>query len=512
MQNSIVRVLATVALAGLFPLVADGGTPSFPFYKIKIADHLQPTSVALGPDGHLYVSNLDFGSTVGTVTRYVLDANGRYDGQSDVVLSLSNALIQGIAFDPGATISNLVLWVSHNGGEVGNEVHYAGAISKVTIPGVGEGGSAIEQVYIDGLPIGAHAPNGIAFGPDGRLYMTCGSMTPFGSFQWGRDETPLSATILVADVNAVGFGGGSLPVDVQTTGPVNYDPNAPGAPVEIFATGTRNTYDMVWHSNGTLYTCINQGDYPTASTPSCGGAPALLSPHSSEVLVKIQSGKYYGHPNPTRNECVLNGGNPTAGIDPWEITDYPVGIAPDSDFDPSLLIYDLLADGGLSPDGIAEYLAPGPLQNNLLIAFFSNTFTIQSYALDGSGLVTSGDALRDVEGDAIKFIHPLDVTVHPVGGRVYVADFGFWGPGTGGGVWVLDPLTACHCGDIDGVAGAVDLGDFQAFANCLGQSPDSSSACACADSNADGTIDLRDFASLTRVFDQSPIGSPPGCP
>lgn len=512
MQNSIVRVLTVVALAGLFPLTAAGGIPSFPFYKIKIADHLQPTSVALGPDGHLYVSNLDFDNTEGTVTRYVLDANGRYEGQSEVVLSLSSALIQGIVFDPGASSSNLVLWVSHNGGQVGNAIHYAGTISRVTIPGVGEGGSAIEQTYIDGLPVGAHAPNGIAFGPDGRLYITCGSMTPFGSFQWGRDETVLSATILVADVNAVGFGGGSLPVDVQTSAPVSYDPYALGAPVEIFATGTRNTYDIAWHSNGILYSCINQGSYPTASTPGCGGVPALLSPDSPEVLVKIQNGKYYGHPNPARNECVYNGGNPTAGVDPWEVELYPVETDPDSNWDSSLVIYDLFADGGKSPNGMTEYLAPGPLQNHLLIAFFSTSKTIQAYALDGGGLVTSGDALRDVDGAVIEFVSPLDVAVHPVSGRVYVADFGVWGAGTGGGVWVLDPLTACNCGDIDGVPGVVDLGDFQAFADCIGASPDSSSACACADANADGTIDLNDFASFARAFDQSPTGSPPTCP
>lgn len=495
--------------------VAVGGTLDFPFYKFKIEDHSEPTSLALGPDGHLYVSNLNFGSEIGTVTRYQLDASGRYTGQSEVVLSLNVALIQGIVFDPSATPSNLVLWVSHNGGQEPGVVQYNGTISKVTIPGVGAGGGVVEETYIDGLPVGAHAPNGIAFGPDGRLYMTCGSMTPFGGTQWGLDETPISASLLVADVNAPGFGGGSLPVNVQTTSPINYNPNAGGAPVEIYVTGIRNMYDIAWHSDGRLYGCINQGSYATAMTPACGGAPAIHS-QPAEVLIKIEEGAYYGHPNPTRNECVLNGGNPTAGVDPWEITEYPVGIAPDANFDPALVIRNVLPDGGRSPNGIAEYVATGPLQNRLLIANFIFSKTIHSYALDGNGLVADNDPLRDFDGTPITFIHPLDVAIHPVSGRVYVADFGEWdesgGDGSGGAVWVLDPLTACKCGDLDAAGAVVNLADFHAFADCLGLSPATSQACVCADSNADGEIDLRDFASLTRAFDQPPTNSPPGCP
>ena len=507
-------IMATLcALMGSDAVIA--GSPAFPYYKFKIDDHSEPTSLALGPDGHLYVSNLNFGTEVGTVTRYRLDESGRYTGQSEVVVSLNVALIQGIAFDPSSTSSNLVLWVSHNGGQEPGEVQFNGTISKVTIPAVGMGGSAVEETYIDGLPVGAHAPNGIAFGPDGRLYMTCGSMTPFGGTQWGLDETLISATILVADVNAPGFGGGTLPVNVKTTSPNNYNPYTIGAPVEIFVTGIRNMYDMAWHSNGELYGCINQGSYATAMTPSCGGAPAIHS-QPAEVLVMLEEGAYYGHPNPNRNECVLNGGNPTAGVDPWEITEYPVGISPDADFDPSLVIRNVLPDGGRSPNGIAEYVTAGPLQNRLLIANFIYSRTIQSYALDGSGLVTDADPLRDFGGTPITFIHPLDVVVHPDSGRVYVADFGEWdengGDGTGGAVWVLDPLTACKCGDLDAAGAVVDLSDFHEFADCLGVSPATSQACVCADSNADGQIDLRDFASLTRAFDQTPTNSPPNCP
>ena len=60
------------------------------------------------------------------------------------------------------------------------------------------------------------------------------------------------------------------------------------------------------------------------------------SPESPETendwLFKIVKGGYYGHPNPTRGEYVLDGGNPTAGADPFEFTEYPVGTQPDANY------------------------------------------------------------------------------------------------------------------------------------------------------------------------------------
>ena len=40
------------------------------------------------------------------------------------------------------------------------------------------------------------------------------------------------------------------PLDVHTEDADPYNPFAPGAPLTIYATGVRNAYDLVWHSNG----------------------------------------------------------------------------------------------------------------------------------------------------------------------------------------------------------------------------------------------------------------------
>ena len=86
-------------------------------------------------------------------------------------------------------------------------------------------------------------------------------------------------------------------------------------------------------------------------------------------LVRIVQGGYYGHPNPSRKQYVLMGGNPTAGIDPWEIVEYPVGVEPDPHFNPANLIFNLKSVNGTSADGCTEYTLPGPLKGRLLVCF-----------------------------------------------------------------------------------------------------------------------------------------------
>src|SRR5204862_7668893 len=51
-----------------------------------------------------------------------------------------------------------------------------------------------------------------------------------------------------------------------------------------------------------------------------------------DYLYDIKKGGYYGHPNPLRDEYVMNGGNPTANLDKGEVSEYPVGTQPDRNY------------------------------------------------------------------------------------------------------------------------------------------------------------------------------------
>ncbi len=68
------------------------------------------------------------------------------------------------------------------------------------------------------------------------------------------------------------------------------------------------------------------------------------------------------------------------------------------------------------------------------------------------------------------------------------------------------------CGDLDGSAGPVNLLDFVPFEACMGSSVGASTACACADLNGDGSIDLRDFSSFALLFGATSTSAAPICP
>src|SRR5205085_11868611 len=145
---------------------------------------------------------------------------------------------------------------------------------------------------------------------------------------WGnRSEHLLSAAVLRLDISKLG----ALPLNVKTAeGGGTYNPYAANAPLTIYASGVRNAYDLVWHSNGNLYVPTN-GSAAGGNTPaSVTGTrrpdgttyngptvPALTNVQQTmdDYLFRVVKGGYYGHPDPLRGEYALNGGNPTSGVD-----------------------------------------------------------------------------------------------------------------------------------------------------------------------------------------------------
>jgi glucose/arabinose dehydrogenase len=396
------------------------------------------TTLAIGPGGMLYA-----GTLTGEILRFPLNADGTLGARqliTSVIASnggVAQAII-GMAFDPLATVANPILWITANDRQLTGASDWSGKIVRLS-------GSDLGTVvnYVVGLPrsIRDHMSNGLAWGPDGALYLSQGSRTANGTYDpaWQSEEHLLNAAVLRIDPNAIP----SPPLNVKTEEGGTYDPKAPGAPVTLYATGIRNAYDLVWHSNGSLYASGNgsaAGGYAPATPsplpaacadridkavygPYTGPAvPALNNNATAQVdmLYRVEPGRYYGHPNPKRCEWVLNGGNPTAGADPLEETQYPVGTLPDRNWQPPAFDY----GEHFSPNGIIEYKNnrfSGALQGKLMVARYSEGKDILVLTVDPVSKSISGSQVLNTNG--AKFADPLDLVENTANGYLYVAEY-----------------------------------------------------------------------------------------
>lgn len=397
------------------------------------------SSLVISPDGNtLYAAALD-----GMLRRWTINSDGTLSDQKFFEPpKLAGRAIIGIAFDPN---NANVLWISHNDpipfpdstGKVTPAKDFTGKISKLTLSDSGFRNTTIQD-YVVGLPRSAkdHLTESLAFGPDGKLYVSQGSNSAMGApdSAWAnRPERLLSGTMLQIDTTRKAPSGG---FNVQTenyggkTG--KYNPFATNAPVKIYATGIRNAYDLVWHSNGNLYAPTN-GSAAGGNTPD---NPATKKVNEgltdvgtqNDYLFKIQKGGYYGHPNPKHKEYILNGGNPTKGDDLAEVlkekTDtgkeyagYSVGIKPDADY--KGFAYDF--GRNRSPNGAIEYKSNtfgGALQGKLLVTEYSGGDDIIALAPSANGDIPRGNVTRVTFG----LRDPLDLVENTKNGNLYVAE------------------------------------------------------------------------------------------
>lgn len=393
------------------------------------------SSLVFGPDGKLYALSLD-----GLIKRFAVKEDGSLS-QPELLYGLQDAygkrterLAIGLAFDPRATADNPILWITHSSYLLDNGPDWDGRLSRLS----GAQLQKVEDVLLH-LPRSAkdHLTNSIAFGPDSALYIAQGSTSAMGKGDatWQmREEHLLSGAILRLDTRKLG----KLPLDVRTPdGGGTYNPFAPGAPLTLYATGFRNPYDLVWHSNGELYVPINGsspgGNIPAAvkGTKSFTGkiykgqeVPAQLNVRQNQpdLLARVESGGYYGHPNPIRGEWIMNGGNPTAETDPAEVSGYPVGTLPDPNW--RGFSYNFL--GHKSPNGIIEYRSNafgGALKGKLVVA----RYTTGDLAILNPG-GPNHDIVSCTEGNAIPgfsgFMLPLELAEDPRTGNIYISDYG----------------------------------------------------------------------------------------
>ena len=188
-----------------------------------------PTSIAVSGDGRVFVSEQDGDIAVLTDA----DSNGTADS--------AELYARGFVAPLGLLHHEDTLYVSHRG--------------SVTALVDSDGDGQVDEIetIVSDLPVGIHQNNGLALGPDGKMYLTLGS-----TCNACRERSDLSASVLQL--------------------------NPDGSEMRVFASGLRNVYDIAFHpEDGTLFGADNGRDE--------------LDLHVPEELNLLVDGGDYGWPD-----------------------------------------------------------------------------------------------------------------------------------------------------------------------------------------------------------------------
>ncbi len=395
------------------------------------------TSLNVGPDGKLYAGLME-----GKINRYIIKQDGTLQLEHVFKLFGDTAkLMIGVRFDPKAHTDSLCAWITYSHHpKLTDGPAWNGNLARIRLDK--DSDKVLENtLIIKHLPRSGvdHLTNDIDFGPDGWLYFSQGSNTSMGRAdfeqQWlKREESLLAGTILRLDLGKLPQ---RLPIDAKTPeGGGTYNPFLADAPLQIYATGIRNAYDLLWHSNGELYVPVN-GSMGKKNTPTSNpkspdylplselvtykGAkniPAIngVTPAQNDFLFRIEQGGYYGHPNPLRGEYILNRGEQDVDNAAYK------GIKADPNYRGFVFDFGKHA----SPNGVIEYKSDkfeGKLKGMLVIARLNiyhdlmlvdvrkNEKTVRA-TYDGKPLGLS------------QMNSPLTLVEDPKTGNLYVAEFG----------------------------------------------------------------------------------------
>lgn len=456
------------------------------------------TSLQFGPDHRLYFTQVNgtiiacdvtrlgpnnyVASNVETINLVKNIPNYDDDGSRNFTLTTRQAtgiLVVGTAQNPVLYVSSSDPREGAGSGATDLDLDTnSGIISRLTRNGSG----VWEKVdIVRGLPRSEenHACNGLQIDPSGtKLYLAQGGNTnaggPSNNFAF-TCETALAAAVLSIDLTAIeampvktDIYGQQYIYDIPTVNdpnparanvtpanPDHADVNDPfggndglnqarivaGGPVQVYAAGFRNPYDVVIAKTpgrvGKMYTFDNAGNsgwggYPKneAMLDASGNSLATNEYQSTEpgsvnnldnLHLITGPGYYGGHPNPIRANPAGAGWLRFDGSGPGLV----YSVSPTVDWPPVPLSMANPVEGDFrmpgpangalftntsSTTGMAEYTAPnfnGAMVGNLIVTQYNNK-TVQRLVMNADGTqVLSSSVL--LSGDAYTL--PLDVTV-----------------------------------------------------------------------------------------------------
>lgn len=386
------------------------------------------TSLQFGPDGKLYVAEMD-----GLIFVFDVKRNGKNNYTGTLVDTISliknvpnhnddgtpnfadKRLLTGIHV-AGSAATPVIYAVSSDprqaAGPSGNDSNLdtnSGILHKLTKAD----GTWAKLDLVRGLPRSEenHVSNGLVL-VNNKIYVNVGGNTNMGVPSNNFAELPeyaLSAATLVIDLATIGNNTYDLPT---LDGPADqYDPFGghdglnqaileANGPVKIFASGLRNAYDIVYSESGQFYVWDNGPNTGWGGPPgaSCKNTIDNGGIKHGDGLHLIKQGYYAGHPNPTRgNKANTFGGqSPIEGAANPEECEYKDPVDNDS-----------LVTNNPSTNGLDEYTASnfaGSMKGDLIAAAFDKS--IYRVQLNKSGTaVLSKSVLKANQGTV-----PLDVT------------------------------------------------------------------------------------------------------
>lgn len=413
----------------------------------------RPTSLQFGPDGHLYITEMD-----GLIKEFVVTRHGKNNfsaNQVNVINAIANTqnhnddgspnntkkrLVTGIMIVGSAAQPEIYVQSSdwrQGGGPAGTDTNLdtnSGILHKL----VKNGNGWTKHDLIRGLPRSEenHHGNGMVM-MGNKLLLAMGGTTnqglPSNNFS-GMTETALSAAILEIDLNAIGNGPYDLPTLDDQDQPGPNDNNDPfggnngqnqaklvaGGPVQIYSPGYRNAYDLVLTQAGKLYVTDNGPNAGWGGQPGGGCANNFANggqTHIDQLHYVPNKGYYGGHPNPIRGNKgnTLNPNNPQS---PVEVAANPVECnynAPNNDGS--------IATFPASTNGIAEYTASnfgGAMNGDLLLTGFDNAIYRVTLNPAGNGVLSKPKLINGIGESPLDVVAQGDGDIFP--GTIWMVD------------------------------------------------------------------------------------------